>query len=112
VEGDSAALATAAAHELPRLTFADALRLCLVSARADPSRFDRAIVRWHARPCLDAGGLDAPTAQTCVRRCHLLPGPHGRDAALLLAGIAAAHDLPDVAEVLDHRHERPDRRPR
>jgi hypothetical protein len=112
VEGDSAALATAAAHELPRLIVADALRLCLVYARADPSRFDRAIVRWHARLCLGAGGLDAATAQTAFAAATSLPGPYGRDAAPLLAGIAAAHDLPDVAEVLDHWRERPDRRPR
>ena len=44
---------------------------------------------------------------------HLPPRPvHGRDAALLLAGIAAANDLAYVAEVLDHWRERPGRLPR
>jgi hypothetical protein len=52
-QSDSPSLATAAAHELPQLGLADALRLCLVYARADRRR-DRAIVRWHVRLCLDA----------------------------------------------------------
>ena len=60
LETGSPSLATAAAYELAQLNLADALRLCLVYVRADRSRFDRAIVRWHARLCLDAKGLDPP----------------------------------------------------
>jgi hypothetical protein len=41
------------------------------------------------------------TAQTAFAAVAALPGPHGRDAAVLLAGIAAAHDLADIAEVLE-----------
>jgi hypothetical protein len=108
VQSDSPTLATAAAHELPQLDVADALRLCLVYARADRRRFDRAIVRWHARLCLDARTLEPTTAQTALAAAVALPGPYGRDAALLLAGIAAAHDLADVAEVLDEWRVRPD----
>jgi len=37
-----------------------------------------------------------------------LPGPHGRDAALLLASNDAAHGLPEVAEVLDTWRTRPE----
>ena len=44
LETDSASLATAAAYELPQLNLAEALRLCLLYAPADRSRFDRAIV--------------------------------------------------------------------
>lgn len=106
VETGSALLATAAARELAQLGLADALRLCLVYARDDPGRFDRAIVRWHARLCLDADGLDRPTAQTALAAACSLPGPHGRDACGLLAAIAAAHGLPEVAEVLDQWCER------
>jgi hypothetical protein len=61
--GDAAAtvrLDASLGHVLPAL--ADALRLCLLYARSDPGPFDRAIVRWHGRLCLDAGGLDTPTA--------------------------------------------------
>ena len=66
LETDSASLATAVGYELPQLNLADALRLCLVYARADTSRFDRAIVRWHARRCLEAKGLDLATAQIAL----------------------------------------------
>ena len=78
----------------------------LLYARRDPDRFDRAIVRWHGRLCLDAGGLDTPTAQTALAAASSLPTPQGRAGAGLLAAIAAAHDLPDVADVLDQWRER------
>ena len=93
LETDSAMLATAAAHELPHLSLADALRLCLVYARADRSRFDRAIVRWHARLCLEAKGLDLATAQIALAAATGLAGPHRHESALLLAAIADDHQL-------------------
>src|SRR5215216_5114827 len=68
-------LATAAACELPRLTLADVLRLCLPYARSDRTGFDRAIVRWRGHLCLDAGGLDAPTAQNALAAAIALPTP-------------------------------------
>jgi hypothetical protein len=45
LETDSASLPTAAAYELPQLNLADALRLCLVYARADRLR--------RAPPCMN-----------------------------------------------------------
>jgi hypothetical protein len=72
---DSASVATAAAYELPQLNLADALRLCLAYARADRSRCDRAIVRWHARLCLDAKGLDPLTAPSPSLRRPDSPAP-------------------------------------
>jgi hypothetical protein len=98
---DSPSLATAAAYELAQLNLADALRLCLVYARADSSRFDRAIVRWHARLCLDAKGLDPTTAQIALAAATGLAGPHRHQSALLLAAIADDHQLSEVALVLD-----------
>ena len=55
-------------YELSQLDLADVLRLCLVYARADSSRFDRAIVRWQARLCLDARGLDPGDCPDRARR--------------------------------------------
>jgi hypothetical protein len=112
LETDSASLATAAAYELPQLNLADALRLCLVYARADRSRFDRAIVRWHARLCLDAKGVDPATAQIALAAATGLAGPHRHQAALLLAAIADDHQLSEVAVVLDEcAHEGDPQRP-
>jgi hypothetical protein len=75
LETGSPSLATAAAYELAQLNLADALRLCLVYVRADRSRFDRAIVRWHARLCLDAKGLDPATAHAALTAATASPAP-------------------------------------
>src|SRR5688572_8557238 len=48
----NATLALAAAAELPRVPLEDALALVLL-LRDDEARFDRAVVRWHARLCLE-----------------------------------------------------------
>ena len=89
LETDSPSLATAAAYELPRLNLADALRLCLVYARADRPRFDRAIVRWHARLCLDAKGLDPATAHTALAACAV-PGESNPGLSLATASSRAS----------------------
>jgi hypothetical protein len=113
LETDSASLATAAAYELPQLNLADALRLCLVYAHADSARFDRAIVRWHARLCLDAKGLDPATAHTALAAATGLAGPHRCQSARLLAAIADDHQLSEVALVLDEcAHQGDPRRPK
>jgi hypothetical protein len=108
LETNSASLATAAAYELPQLNLADALRLCLVYARADRSRFDRAIVRWHAH-CLEAKGLDLAAAQIALAATTGLAGPHRQRSALLLAAIADDHQLSEVALVLEEWTHRGDR---
>ena len=41
------------ARELPQLSLADALALCLLMAEQDPERFQRAGARWHARLVLE-----------------------------------------------------------
>jgi hypothetical protein len=108
LETNSPVLVTAAALELPRLTLADALRVCLVYARTDRERFERAIVRWHGRFCLEAKRLDPPTAQLALAAALALAGPHSESTGALLAHLAEDHHLPDVATVLDEwRTNRP-----
>ena len=108
LETNSPALVTAAALELPRLTLADALRVCLVYARTDRERFERAIVRWLGRFCLEAKRLDPPTAQLALAAALALAGSHPDSAGALLAQLAEDHELPDVATVLDEwRSHRP-----
>jgi hypothetical protein len=108
LETDSASLATAAAYELPQLNLADALRLCLVYARSHRSRFERAIVRWHARLCLEAKGLDLATAQIALAAATGLASPHRHQSALLPAAIADDYQLSEVALVLDEWTHRGD----
>jgi hypothetical protein len=101
LELGSATLVTAAASELPSITLADALAVCLVYARTDRERFSRAIVRWHARMCLEARGMTARTAQLSLAAAHALPEPECEPAAQLLAEICSQHGLDGVADVLD-----------
>jgi hypothetical protein len=42
----------AAAAELPRINLDDALRVCTLY-RADPSRYEAAVIRWLGRLCLE-----------------------------------------------------------
>jgi hypothetical protein len=42
----------AAAAELPRINLDDALRVCALF-RADPSRYEAAVIRWLGRLCLE-----------------------------------------------------------
>jgi hypothetical protein len=70
LEADSPSLATAAAHELPQLNLADALRLCLVYARADRSRFDRAIVRMNTTTTARQTPSHAKLSATRPDRAH------------------------------------------
>jgi len=52
-------LISAAAAELPRITLADALRICRAVSERDPATFERAAVRWIGRFCHErrAAGL-------------------------------------------------------
>jgi hypothetical protein len=47
------ALIRAAAAELPHVDLGDALCVCMAICRAEPTRFERAAVRWLARFCVE-----------------------------------------------------------
>lgn len=59
-------LISAAAAELPRITLADALRICRAVSERDPAAFERAAVRWIGRFCHErrAIGLSEVAAAT------------------------------------------------
>jgi hypothetical protein len=46
-------LVRAAAAELPTVNLEDALRICLLLRDADPSQYERAVIRWLGRLCLE-----------------------------------------------------------
>ncbi len=54
LETGNESLVTAAALELPRIALDDALRICLVLRGGDPTRYERAAVRWLGRFALEA----------------------------------------------------------
>jgi hypothetical protein len=77
-------IVTAAAAEVGRLSLADALAVTLVYLPEDPARFERALVRWHAR-----SGLEKR------------PGPSRVASAHALADLPDARGLAEAARPLD-----------
>jgi hypothetical protein len=90
----------AAAAELPRLSLADALAVCLVLC-GDGERYGRAAVRWHGRLCIEARGMNAVEAQLALSCLQALPTPAGRAAGRTLADLCSAHGLSEAASILE-----------
>ena len=81
--------ALALAHELPRLTLEDALRLCVLLAEKDRPRYERAAVRWLGRLALKRKGLTLAEAQLAVAALGSLPSPAATAALRELSAPAA-----------------------
>jgi hypothetical protein len=67
------ALVTAAALELPRVALDDALRICLVLRGGDPTRYERAAVRWLGRFALEARGVTIKDLHDAAEALDALP---------------------------------------
>jgi len=94
------ALVAAAAAELPSVSLADALEVCL-AFRDDPERYARAAVRWHGRLCLEARGMTAAEAHLALSCLQALPTRSGQAAAGTLAEVCRSHGLSRAAAALD-----------
>src|SRR3954452_17503361 len=57
----NALLALTTAAELPRVPLPEALAICLLLHDKEPTRFEKAALRWHARLCRE-GRLTLPEA--------------------------------------------------
>ena len=93
-------IALAAAAELPRVNLPEALALCLLLVD-DSERFERAIVRWHGRFCLEVRGVGAGEAQLALAALRALPGPGGEAGGRALIALCRAHGLAEASEVLE-----------
>ena len=89
--------AETAARDLPKLTLADALALCLLMAEQDLERFDRAGPRWHARLVLETKHIGLVDAQLALAAVAALPDAA---AANLLADLARRYRIPNVAALV------------
>jgi hypothetical protein len=69
--GNLAIIRTAAA-ELPRVDLGDALAVCVAIRRAEPSRFERAALRWLARYCLERPGATLADVREAALAFELL----------------------------------------
>ena len=102
---DNPTLALAAAAELPRLGLADALALCLLLTD-EPHWFDRAVVRWHARFCLETPDVGVGEAALCLAALRALGGPAAEAGAQALTVLCEAKGLGDAAEAVEAWLER------
>src|SRR3954452_7514879 len=94
-------IAWAAACELPRVELAEALDLCLLVV-AEPSRYQRAATRWHARYCTELRGVTLVEAQLLAAALPALPPcPASSAAADALARLADQRGLEHVVRVLE-----------
>jgi hypothetical protein len=94
-------LVRAAAAELGSISLADALSICLVLLRAEPSRYGRAAVRFHARLVQEVARLELEDAQIVLAALQGLRGPDAAGAGAALAELFAALELADLQERLE-----------
>jgi hypothetical protein len=73
LETGNESLVTAAALELPRIALDDALRICLVLRGGDPSRYERAAVRWLGRFALEARRVTIGDLRAAAEALDALP---------------------------------------
>jgi hypothetical protein len=83
----------------------DALAI-VVLLRGDQPRFDRAVVRWHARFCLEAPQVGLGEAQLALSALRSLSGPDAAAGAAALVAMSERHGLGGAAQVL-HRLAHP-----
>ena len=62
----------AAAAELPTINLDDALRVCALF-RADPSRYEAAVIRWLGRLCLERPGTTITELRLALTAFDRLP---------------------------------------
>lgn len=92
-------LIDAAARELPRVTLDQAFTVCLAFL-GDEQRYQRALVRWHARFCLEQRpGVDE--AQLVLAALQALPGPAAAAAAEALLEVLGGRRLTDAERALE-----------
>jgi hypothetical protein len=73
LDGGNLTLVRAAAAELPSVNLEDALRICLLLRDADPSRYERAVIRWLGRLCLERPRLTLEELRRALAACERLP---------------------------------------
>jgi hypothetical protein len=89
-----------AAREMDTVNLADALRLSLLIAEADPERWSRAAARWHSLFVQEATGIDLDDAALAPSALRALPGPHRTSAAHTLRHLAKNYGLRHVVVLL------------
>jgi hypothetical protein len=85
----------------PHVGLADALELLLLILDSEPSRFERAALRWHGRYCQEVTDVDLVEAQAVLACLAGLRGGRPEPAAHALADLVHRRDLARASEVLN-----------
>jgi hypothetical protein len=101
-------IATSAALEARRLSLEDALALTLLYRDQDPARFERAVLRWHARFCVETRSLTTQDAQLALSALIALRGPRPDAGARALVALFDSLVMTEAAAVM---HDWLSRRP-
>jgi hypothetical protein len=101
LDDGNATIALAAAADLEHVGLADALELLLIIQDAEPSRFERAALRWHGRYCREVIDVDLAEAQAVLACLTALRGRRPEPAAHALADLVHRRDLARASEVLN-----------
>jgi hypothetical protein len=97
VERRNLPAAEAAAHELGRLSLADALLLLLLIADKQPEKFERAAVRWVGRFAVETSGVRVPDLQLLLGAVAGLRDPVPRVPLETIASVADRFRLGSVS---------------
>jgi hypothetical protein len=100
LDGGNATIALAAAADLPHVGLVDALELILLLLESEPSRFERAALRWHSRYCAEVRDVGFEEAQAVLACLAGLAGRQPKAAAEGLAGLLYRRGLRQASEVL------------
>ena len=92
LDGGNATIALAAAADL---------ELLLLIHDSEPSRFERAALRWHGRYCREVTDVDLVEAQAVLACLTSLRGRRPEPAAHALADLVHRRDLARASEVLN-----------
>jgi hypothetical protein len=66
-------LIRSAAAELPQVSLDDALRVCLAVRNSEPESYERAVVRWLGRFCLERRDVTLTAVRAALEAFERLP---------------------------------------
>ena len=76
-------LIRSAAADLPQVSLEDALRICLAVRRSEPETYERAVVRWLGRFCLERRDLTLTAVRVALEALERLPRTPDESVATL-----------------------------
>jgi hypothetical protein len=106
VERGNLLAAESAARELESVSLADALELLLLIAATEPTRFERAAIRWLGRFCIETRGVDIADAQLLLGAVAGLNDIALRVQLETIALVAERYKVSSVAQVARRRLNR------